>query len=209
MQRFVYVPKVEVFLRTDGDPANPNRVIDLTEDLIDGSVERKINQMSMATFTLQNKFGRYTGGAKGSGGPNAVRIRPMDRIIVRMSRVTDPFLVFSGYVDASPYYQLYPGPVTIQASCTLKLIQNTYFDPGLPYLTTYFNKFGWYYDFTTGALTTRNLTNGGFGYLDIAGGVGDVITHVLHDIGNWPLEAINVQALPDGFLDKISSAMFQ
>jgi hypothetical protein len=208
MQRFVYVPKVEVFVRCDGDGSN--RIVDVTEDVIDGSVTRNVDQLSTATVTLQNKFGRYTGGARGSGGPNAVRFRAMDRIIVRMARVGQPHLVFSGYLDETPYFQLYPGPVTIKASCTLKLLQNTYFDPGLPIMTAYFQQFGWIYNPATGMLSDSVGTAGvdqRFGYLDVAGGVGDVMQHVLHDVGNWPNEAIDIQDLPIGFLKAISKAM--
>jgi len=208
MERFVYVPKVEVFVRCDGDGSG--RIVDLTEDIVDGSVTRNVDAMSTAMITVQNKFGRYTGGAKGSGGPNAVRIRPMDRIIIRMSRVTDPFLVFSGYVDESPKFQLYPGTVTVAASCSLKLIANTYFDPGLPFMRKYFKQFGWTYDPTSGLLYD-DVTSGGsnkrFGYLDVAGGIGDVMKHILHDVGNFPTEAIDIDDLPTGFLQSISDAM--
>lgn len=210
MERFVYVPKVEAFIRCDGDGSG--RIIDVSEDIVDGSVTRRVDAMSTTTLTLQNKFGRYTGGSRGTGGPNSVRIRPMDRIIVRMSRVSEPFLVLSGYVDEAPKFQLYPGNVTVNASCSLKLIANTYFDPGLPFMRKYFAQFGWTYDPTSGALYD-DVSSGGpnqrFGYLDVAGGIGDVMKHILHDVGNWPIEAIDIDNLPIGFLNTINEAMTQ
>jgi hypothetical protein len=205
MQRFVYTPKVEAFVRCDGDGSG--RIVDLTEDIVDGQVTRQVDAMSTASLTLQNKFGRYTGGSRGTGGPNAVRIRPMDRIIVRMSRVSEPFLTFSGYVDESPYFQLYPGTITIRASCTLKLLANTYFDPGLPLMREYFRKFGWIYDVDSGTLQSVQGKGNTFGYLDVAGGIGDVMWNILHDIGNLPYEAIDIGDLPLDFLSSISSAM--
>lgn len=204
MQRFVYTPKVEAFVRCDGDGSG--RIVDLTEDIVDGQVVRQVDAMSQASLTLQNKFGRYTGGARGTGGPNAVRIRPMDRIIVRMSRVTEPFLVFSGYIDEAPYHQLYPGTITVRASCTLKLLANTYFDPGLPFMREYFRKFGWIYNVDSGTLQSVKGKGNTFGYLDVAGGIGDVMWNILHDVANWPYEAIDIGDLPNDFLANISNA---
>lgn len=210
MQRFVYTPKVEAFIRCDG--AGQGQIVDITEDIVDGSVVRNVDSMSTTTLTLQNKFGRYTGGARGTGGPNAVQIRPMDRIIIRMSRVSDPFLVFSGYIDEAPKFQLYPGTLTVAASCSLKLLANTYFDPGLPFMINYFKQYGWNYDPTSGALYDDITSGGGnkrFGYLDVAGGIGDVMRHILNDVGGFPLSAIDIDDLPTGFLQSISDAMNQ
>jgi hypothetical protein len=200
MKRFVYAPKVEAFVKLD-DAERKWRTVDLTDDIISGSVTRRLNALSEATITLQNKAGKYTEG---------IQIRPMDRIVIRLSRVGQPFLVFSGYVDEAPYYQLYPGPVTIRCSDTLKLLQYTYFDPGLPFLTTYFAQFGWQYDPSTGILSDGPQTGGPagqFGNFDVYAGIHKVLENVLVDIGGWDETAIEILDIPTKFLKQINSAM--
>lgn len=201
MKRFVYAPKVEAFVKLDDD-ARQWRTIDLTDDIISGQVVRRLNAVSDATLTLQNKGGKYT---------ERIHIQPMDRIVIRLSRVGQPFLVFSGYIDEAPYYQLYPGPVTIKCSDTLKLLQYTYFDPGLPFLTTYFQQFGWQYDPSTGMLTdypgTNGPADGQFGNFDVSAGIHKVLDHVLQDVGNWPAESIEILDIPVKFLKQINQAM--
>jgi hypothetical protein len=140
MKRFVYNPKLQVFIFLE----DTQHVIDISDDIISGSVNRVMDAMSTATFTIQNKHGRYAipDGITTKGVQPGTKISPMDRIIVRASRVGEPFTIFSGYIDEAPHYQMYSGPVTLRASCSLKLLQHTYFDPGLPYMTTFFGKMG-------------------------------------------------------------------
>jgi murein DD-endopeptidase MepM/ murein hydrolase activator NlpD len=198
MQRFVYSPKVEVYVKLD-DAQRGFKTVSLTDDVIGGSVTRRLNAVSEMSLTLQNKYGKYT---------ETNQIRPMDRIIVRLSRVGTPFLVFSGYVDEAPYYQLYPGPVTVKASCPLKLLQYTFFDPGLSYLTTYFGNIGggWQYNPQNGSLFIPSGTTGNF---DVYAGVHKIIERTLIDIGSWPDNAIDILDLPVGFLQQMAKAMNQ
>lgn len=135
MQRFVYMPRVEAYIKLE----EQDKVIDVSDDIISGSINLRLNAMSEAELTLQNKHGRYASGK--TFGKN--QITPMDRIIIRMSRVGEPENVFAGYIDAAPHYQMYSGPVTIRASCILKLLQHTYFDPGLKSVTALFQSLGW------------------------------------------------------------------
>lgn len=176
MQRFVYTPRVEAFIKLE----KTQQIIDVTDDIISGNVTRRLDAMSDAQLTLQNKHGRYTRPNNYDGG---LLITPMDRIIIRMSRIGEPFPVLSGYIDDAPHFQLYPGPVTIRASCTLKLLQHTYFDPGLPAMTKFFHKLGWLSDPATGSIIAENPYKG-FGNLDIAGGVRELIIAVLAEIAS-------------------------
>jgi hypothetical protein len=73
MQRFVYSPKVEVYVKLD-DAQRGFKTVSLTDDVIGGSVTRRLNAVSEMSLTLQNKYGKYT---------ETNQIRPMDRIIVR------------------------------------------------------------------------------------------------------------------------------
>ena len=198
MQRFVYTPRVEAFIRLE----NEQKTIDITEDIIQGSVVRRLNAMSEANFTLQNKNAKYL---------DKYKIDAMDRIIVRARRIGTPFPIFSGYIDSAPYYQLYPGPVTIKASCTLKLLQHTYFDPGVPHMIKFFQRFGWNYDPSTGGLTDPadpgDTRQNKFGDLDIRGGIGDVIHAIMtdEDLGGWPKDHVHIYDLPEDFLKSIEA----
>lgn len=191
MDRLVYSPQVQAFIMLE----NKRKLLDVTEDIVNGNVNRRINAMSDARLTLQNKNGRYT---------KQNVIQPMDRIVIKMSRVGKPFLTFSGYVDDAPYYQIYPGLVTVAASCTIKLLQNTYFDPGLPAVQQWFSAHNWTWQPDTGTLTD---VTGGLGDDDLYGSAADLIYQLLTDIGNWPKNAIDIWGLPTEFIDNIKLVM--
>ncbi len=201
MKRLVYSPKVTCMIMRDSalrgrKPKDIGKIeeflIDISDDIVSGTVNRRLNSMSDIQLVLQNKNGRYT---------QTKIIQPMDRIILRMSRVGSPFLVFSGFVDDAPFYQLYPGTVTISASDTLKLLHNTYFDPGLLSMQQWFTKHGWTYDAASGALTTTK--NQGLGNLDQYGSMHDLIFAMLTEIAQWPDDAIQIYDLPKSFIKAI------
>jgi hypothetical protein len=173
-----------------------NKLIDITDDLVNGVINRRLNAMSDISLTLQNKDGQYT--VKNI-------IQPMDRIIVRMSRVGSPILVFSGFVDDAPYYQQYPGTVTLSASCTLKLLHNTYFDPGLIAIVNWFYTHGWTYDPNTGTLGVYQ--KGGVGNDDFYGNMKHIIEAMLIEFAGWPQDAITIYSLPSTFLQNIGNLM--
>ena len=132
MKRFVYTPRVEAYIKL-----RSGNIIDVSNEIISGSISLRLNAMSEAELTLQNKHGRFV-----RRDSTSTLIQPMDRIIIRMSRVGQPENVFAGYIDESPHYQLYSGPVTLRASCILKLLQHTYFDPGIMGMAGMFQKYG-------------------------------------------------------------------
>lgn len=199
MQRFVYVPRLEAYIMAESQ----QKVIDVTDDIISGNLTHRVNGISEAMLTLQNKNGRYLKPAQTSG-PRSMVFNPMDRIIIKASRMGEPFLLFSGYLDESDYYQLYPQPISLKASCSLKLLQHTYFDPGLPAFMQFFQKYGFVYDPKTGQMTDNT---GGFGNLGIGGGVHKLIEGALTDIAGWPIQAIDVHDLPESFYDSITRMM--
>lgn len=190
MERFVYAPRVEVLIMLE----DKQKLIDVSNDIVSGSVNRRLNAMSDAQLVLQNKNGRYT---------KQNIVHPMDRIVIRMCRVGQPFLTFSGFVDEAPYYQIYPGTVSIAASCTLKLIQRSYFDPGLPFLQQWFQSQGWSWQPDTGTLTDY----GGLGNEDLYGNMGDLIASLLSGIAGWPDNLIDIYDLPRTFLQNIAKVM--
>ena len=196
MKRFIYSPEVTAYIRSE----EAGKVFDVSKDIVSGSVTRRLDALSDAQLTLQNKFGLYTR-----------KFKPMDRIAIFMRRVGDPMLVFSGYVDEAPFYQMFPAPVSISASCSLKLLQNTYFDPGLPFMTQWFTKFGWIYNPSTGTITDPFY---GFGNYDQTtrnkfsdGNMATLIAAALHEIGGWPRDHIFIRTIPNEFKKTLSKLM--
>jgi hypothetical protein len=117
-----------------------------------------------------------------------------------MSRVGQPFNVFAGYIDEAPHYQLYSGPVTIKASCVLKVLQNTYFDPGIPAVAGIFHKYGWFSDLSgSGAIINSQQ----FDAMDSTGNVRDLLIGVLNEIGGWDKSNIKIEKLPPKLLTEL------
>lgn len=195
MRRLVYRPEIEILIRS----AEDNKVYDVSDDVTVASVTRRLNALSTASFTLQNRGGRYT-----------YLFKPMDVIAIFMTRINRQ-LVFTGYLDTTPLYQRTPGTVNFEASCTLKLLQNTYFDPGLPFMMTFFNSIAkgkFSYDPTSGALTSTGAT---FGDFDINAGWATVLRAVLTapQLGGWAEKAVHITGLPQSFLENFASAYLQ
>lgn len=110
----VYAPAVKAVIISDGVQ------YDISRDIVSGSVQRRVNSTSQAVLTLSNEGLKYSN-----------RFKRMDRISISLRRVGWT-KVFTGYLDSVPAYQLYPGPVQIAATCTLKRLMYTYWDPSLP-----------------------------------------------------------------------------
>lgn len=140
MQRFVYSPKVFIYVNTGGavgDKNNPPKIVDLTNYTTAGSVNRVISQVSTAEITIRNPHKKWTQ-------PGNPTFRPMDPITIFMQRQKGfPVQVFTGYLDRTPYYHLYPGTCTLMASCTLKRLLHKYFDPALNFTFNFLGKYGW------------------------------------------------------------------
>ena len=111
----VYAPEVRVL--TYGRDGVTR---DLSKDVVRGSVTRRVNSVSSASLTLNNKRNRYT-----------AKLSRMDRIVIFLKRAKWD-LVFSGYLTQVPALDVYPATCEIRAQCTLKRLMHTYWDPGLP-----------------------------------------------------------------------------
>lgn len=193
MKRFVYAPDVQVYISTQD-----HGIVDVSGDVVNGSVNRVLNAASTATLTLNSPNRKY------------LRIfRPMDRIAIYLTRIK-PVLVFTGYLDRSPLDQLYPGPITLNASCPIKRLLYTFWDPALSYTQSWFAAHGWSWDVGTGQIFPppgQSLWN-----LDLDGTIGHMMRQVLHDVGGWPIgqgnetrNTVHILGLPKQFLSKTQS----
>lgn len=147
MQRLTYAPKAYVYIRS----SNLNQVIDVSDDVVSGQVQRVLNSPSNAQIVLRNRFKKYIRDVD-SG---ASVFLPMDMISIWLQRIAGkPIRVFTGYLDSVPYYQGYPGNCTITATCTLKRLSYQWFDPGLEFFSEWLQKTGgWFIDRSTGTVT--------------------------------------------------------
>jgi hypothetical protein len=189
MRRLVYSPKAYVYIQTDEE------VFNISDLVVSGSVHRKVDQVSTAEVTFQNPDRRFTQ-------PGNPTFRPMDKITIFLQRLPGfPVQSFTGYLDSTPYYQMYPGTCTIQASCTLKRLQHTYFDPGLPFMQYFLQRYGWITD-GNGSLM---LPTGPGDVPDrtVAASMSDLMYASLTHIVGWDTNQIYIENLPQGLTDRI------
>lgn len=180
MRTFVYSPDVRVVI------AHGAKQFDVSSDIVRCSLHRA--ESSAATFfmTLSNKGLRYTP-KKG----HALFSR-MDRIVVYMKR-TEMRQVFSGYLDTVPYKQLYPGTVNFKATCTVKRLMHTWWNPAL---------------YTSAQLLNqRSLATGlgGDGQNGNDSGLGSMLRKILILVGGWRVDNIHIQNFPTLFFDFLKS----
>ncbi len=130
-QRFVYSPKAYVYIKNI-----KGEIMDLKEYVVAGRVSRVVDQASSAEIRLRNPDMIFT--------TAPVAFHPMDPITIYLERRAGyPVQVFTGYLDRTPYTQLFPGIVTLKATCTLKKLMYTYFQLAQPYTLSFLQKMGW------------------------------------------------------------------
>lgn len=202
MRRFVYAPDVQAFIVTQ-----QFGLIDVSPDIVSGSVQRVLNGVSKMELTLHNPQRKYLRGSRTNYQPI---FKPMDKFTIFMTRIYQPMQVISGFLDTVPYGRLYPNTITLNGSCTIKAIQETYWDPGLNYVTQDLKKYGWIWDWTQGVLypDKRIWDN------DVGGGLGELLREVLHDVGGWPISreagkrnTVHILRLPESFIIHMSTLL--
>jgi hypothetical protein len=192
MKRLTYAPKVYAFIRSRQD----GRIYDISDYIVSGQVTRNINQPSKAELVVKNS--RFVLTPRGK----QPRFLPMDGITIWLQRIAGhPIQVFTGYLDSVPYYQMYPGNATITASCTLKRLMYTFFDPGVPAMLEWFAKYGWAENPQTGMVLNPSNAFGGT-VTDPSSsptndaGFGQLLFHFLNEISGWDSSAIMIGDLP-------------
>lgn len=198
MRRLVYSPKVHAFVKTDDHQEG----VDISEYIVRGNVKRRTGAASTAEIELRNPNKIFTT-------PGAPLFRPMDPITIYLTRLKNrPIQVFTGYLDSTPYLQLFPGTVKLVATCTLKRLMYTYWDPSLPYVFEFLRQFGWNVDINNGSMfhnstfagPTLEETKG-----ELAdGSMGSLLYATLWHIGGWDPKSIYIESLPDGIAKKMA-----
>jgi len=217
MKRLVYSPSVKAWVKTD------TGVVDLSPYITDCMIHRVIDDVSKLELTFRNPK------VSGSGGRprfmftehevdgNILPVfHPMDPITVVFERIAGkPIQVFTGYCDTTPYVQLFPGVAKIKASCTLKRLKHTYWDPSLPFVNDFMKSYGWIVNPNSGqavpatdrltGLETQNVnqntTDINANFND--GSIGKLLYAVLNEIGGWDNSNIFIQSLPNNIVSTV------
>jgi cell wall-associated NlpC family hydrolase len=175
MKTFIYSPDIQVKIATSG-----GKEYDVSSDIVRGQLNRAENAASTFFCELANHKGQYTkdGGLFGR----------MDRITVYMKR-TDWIQVFSGYLDQVPFAQMWAGNVTLRATCTLKRLLYTYWNPNLVQSAIVFNQLN----------VLQNATRDAQGSRDA--GIGDLLGNLVCWVGGWEPQNVHIQDFPMKFYE--------
>jgi len=186
MRTLVYSPDVRIYI------ARGNKQYDVSNDVVAWSIRRVENGVSSAVFRLSNKAA--------SNDPKKLRYNQlferMDRVIIWLKRV-EWVQVFSGYLDSVPHVQLYPGTVSFRASCTLKRLMNTWWDPALPASQEIFSQI------TAAQVEQQN------GESIVDAGLGSLLRRLLVLVGKWDPKNIHIQRFPVRFFEIMEQQLRQ
>lgn len=201
----MYRPKVWAYVKSMGGAP-----VDISPYIVKGNVERLVNEVSTAEITIRNPDFKFTEAGNQT-------FHPMDPITIFMARnMSRPVRVFTGFLDGTPHLQLFPGTVTLRASCTIKRIKHTYWDPALPFTGYFMKKFGWQsnYDGTITNLPAEskmletNMDAEGIESLDKDAklndsGLSNLLVAVMQSAGNWHPDDMLVEPLPSSLTKQI------
>lgn len=200
MRRLVYSPKAYAWVRTEHDG-----LFDLTPYLTRGRVQRVVNMPSTAEIEFRNPNMMFTSRSRTKKGPF---FKPMDPMTIWLERIRGfPVQVFTGYIDTAPYLQLYPSTVKITASCTLKRLNNIYWDMGLNYVNNWLQKYGWQGDRNTGQVYNVRAEGKDLTPKDQLsdGSIGELLFATLTDVADWPEDRIHIERLPEHLITQVTN----
>jgi hypothetical protein len=209
MKRLVYSPSINVWIKTD------TGVFDLSPYVTGFNIDRRVQEVSAARVTFRNprvtdernpKKTRFMFTEHYSEGGVRPMFHPMDPIIITLTRLKGrPIQVFTGYCDTTPYVQLLPGEATLTASCTLKRLIHTYWDPALPFIRDFLQTNGW--DLSVEGVAFNPKTKPGKTLND--GSLGLLLYKVLTEIGRWDSNNIFIQNLPGSQISTMVRGLYK
>jgi len=164
MALFMYSPGIKAYISTQG-----NGIIDVSDDITQGSLVRRSDGVSSFSFVLQNPFRKYSG-----------IFTPNDRIIVMMKRISW-LRVFTGYLNAVPLVTAWPSSVQMTASCSLKRLQYWFWDPGLEASQNLVAQ---------AMAAAKNPDDGG---------VANAALAILQNVVGWPASKVHIAGIPQGW----------
>lgn len=202
MKRLIYAPKAYIFIRSSN---MGGQIYDVTNDVVSGSVTQNLGDVSKATWQLRNRYQKWL---RDPDTKQSIFL-PMDMVTIWLQRVAGkPIQVFTGYLDSVPYYQAYPGNAVFEASCTLKKLAYTWFDPGLQFFQAWvMSSDGWTYDPNTGEaknptyLPGQIVAEGQVGPTNSVasmndGGFAELLGRFLVEVAGWDSNDVLISEMP-------------
>lgn len=120
MKVHAYAPWVKLYIYISRPYMERERVVDVSQHIIRGSVTLSLNQAHSIQFTLANPEGMYTN-----------VFLPNDKLVLFLCR-NKPLQVFTGFLDSVPVRTARPNKeISFSGSCTLKHLITSYWDPWL------------------------------------------------------------------------------
>ena len=168
---FIYAPDIKCGIKTQS-----GEMLDVSDDIVNFQISRQISAVSQLSMTLTNVGFKYNG-----------VINTMDPITVFLKR-TDWVQVFTGYITFAPILTIVPTPINIAADCTLRILQNTYWDDTLISFQQLL------LNFSDGVAMSSNRTLND-------GGVAQAIINVLVDVCKWNPDAIHIGNISQDFVN--------
>jgi hypothetical protein len=168
---FVLAPGVKVYIATQN-----HGIIDVSDDLVDGSMVRRSDGVSSFSFSLQNTRRKYDG-----------VLAPNDRISVQMKRLKW-VQVFTGYLNRVPLLTAWPRVVHLTSSCSLKRLQYWYWDSHAE---------------ASQAMIRQALTDAGKDNGVSDGGMTNVVLTILKKVVGWPESKVHIGKIPGAWFSVV------
>lgn len=165
MPNLIYAPGVKVYIAT-----SKHGIVDVSDDLVDGTLTRRSDGVSSFSFRLQNARRKYDG-----------VFTPNDRISVQMKRLTW-LQVYTGYLNQVPLLTAWPRVVSLTSSCSLKRLQYWYWDSHAE---------------ASQAMVRQALTDAGKDNGVSDGGMTNVVLTLLKKVVGWPESKAHIAAIPN------------
>jgi cell wall-associated NlpC family hydrolase len=184
MAVLIYSPTVRAYVSTTNAQGRET-TLNISEDLIAGKLTLREKGIHTFGFRLQNAQRKYDG-----------IIKPMDRIVVSMSRMGEPLQVMAGYMNNGPVFSVWPRVLDLSASCTLKKLQFWYWDASSNAAQNMI--MSWQNSNLNGSddpnqrTTQPNAADGG---------LRDMVIKLLVEVVGWPAQKIHIGAIPDRWFD--------
>jgi hypothetical protein len=170
---FLYSPGIKIIVATAS-----NGVIDVSDDISDGTISLNENQSHTINFNLVNHRRKYDG-----------VFTPNDRFTVQLKRVRW-LRIMSGYLSQVPFFTTYPKSVALSGECTLKRLRYRLWDPGYVKTVELLN------DYTSNDNQEGRALDDSFKAKAIA---------VLTQVAQWEEETIHIARLPDAWLNRVDT----
>lgn len=175
MATLLYTPGVKVIIFA----SSTQQYIDVSQDVKGGNLTLNADNPHSLTLNMSNYQGKYSN-----------LFTPNDRVIVQMKRVTW-LQVFAGYLDQVPLFQVFPNPIQLQATCSLKRIKFHYWDPGFE--PTIQAVQSWF---------SGGQPNGSTDQTDA--GMQNVLKQTLNQIIGWDMSKIHIGGLPTNLVSVLA-----